>query len=124
MFSKLILGQGPPCLRKSDRVNQNELLNNHLDDGFSSLSTGRRGLGLDVAGLSVKKTLFWCPKSFLRETPTIHDENKTPKVMPIFMPTTPSTVSVPMQTAMTPAPPPPVPFATNLVQEIPKEIEY
>ncbi|KAM1368426.1 hypothetical protein PS1_001757 [Malus domestica] len=147
--------KGTPRSRKSDRVNPNEQLNNHLDDGFSSLSTGRRGLGLDVAGLSVKKHSFGAPNPSEVETPTIRkpfspisvpvsipsenvafgttplkprtvadEENKTPKVMPIFVPTTPSTVSVPMQTAMTPAPPPPVPFATNLVQEIPEEIEY
>ncbi|CAK7337098.1 unnamed protein product [Dovyalis caffra] len=51
------------------------------------------------------------------------EENRTPKAMPISVPTTPSTVSVPMQTAMTPAPPPPIPFAVNPV-EIPEEIEY
>lgn len=51
------------------------------------------------------------------------DENRTPKAMPIPVPATPSTVSVPMQTAMTPAPPP-VPFAADIVEEIPEEIEY
>ncbi|XP_048430283.1 uncharacterized protein LOC103937591 isoform X2 [Pyrus x bretschneideri] len=95
---------------------------------FSSVAyrytSGRRGLGLDVAGLYIKKHSFGAPNPFEVETPTIHEENKTPKVMPIFTPTTPSTVLVPMQTTMTPAPPPPVPFATNLVQEIPEEIEY
>ncbi|KAB2635746.1 65-kDa microtubule-associated protein 3-like [Pyrus ussuriensis x Pyrus communis] len=126
---------------------------------FSSVAyrytSGRRGLGLDVAGLYIKKHSFGAPNPFEVETPTIRkpfspisvpvsipsenvafgttplkprtvadEENKTPKVMPIFTPTTPSTVLVPMQTTMTPAPPPPVPFATNLVQEIPEEIEY
>lgn len=42
------------------------------------------------------------------------NENKTPKTMPIPMPTTPVTVSVAMQTAMTPAPP----FVPHRAQEI------
>ncbi|XP_068330791.1 65-kDa microtubule-associated protein 3-like isoform X2 [Pyrus communis] len=118
-----VKGTPRPRSRKGDRVHQNEQLNNHLDDSFSSLSTGRRGL--DVAGLPVKKHSFGAPNASEVETPTTQEANKTPKVMPIFVPTTPSTVSVPMQTAMTPAPPPPpIPFATNLVQEIPEEIEY
>ncbi|GFY81967.1 microtubule associated protein (MAP65/ASE1) family protein [Actinidia rufa] len=52
------------------------------------------------------------------------EENWTPKAMPIHMPPTPSTVSVPMQTAMTPAHPP-IPYTTgNRVEETPEEIEY
>ncbi|KAF5480297.1 hypothetical protein F2P56_001059 [Juglans regia] len=51
------------------------------------------------------------------------EENKTPKALPIFVPTTPSTVSVPMQTATTPAPQP-VPFGIHAVEEILQEIEY
>ncbi|CAN6565072.1 unnamed protein product [Malus baccata var. baccata] len=149
-----VKGTPRPRSRKGDRVHQNEQLNNQLDDSFSSLSTGRRGL--DVAGLPVKKHSFGAPNASEVETPTtrkpfspisvpvsiptenvafattplkprtVADEaNKTPKAMPISVPTTPSTVSVPMQTAITPAPPPPpIPFATNLVQEIPEEIEY
>ncbi|KAJ7970063.1 65-kDa microtubule-associated-like protein [Quillaja saponaria] len=50
------------------------------------------------------------------------EENKTPKAMPIPVPTTPSTVSVPMNMAMTPAPP--LAITCDLVQEIPEEIEY
>ncbi|KAF9668263.1 hypothetical protein SADUNF_Sadunf15G0110800 [Salix dunnii] len=57
------------------------------------------------------------------KTNTVADEeNRTPKAMLIPVPTTPSTVSLPMQTAMTPAPPP-IPFAVNPV-EIPEELEY
>ena len=57
------------------------------------------------------------------KTNTVADEeNRTPKAMLIPVPTTPATVSLPMQTAMTPAPPP-VPFAVNPV-EIPEELEY
>ena len=38
--------------------------------------------------------------------------------MPIPVPSTPSTISVPMLTAMTPAPPPaPVPYNANPVEE-------
>ncbi|KAH7537912.1 hypothetical protein FEM48_Zijuj03G0143200 [Ziziphus jujuba var. spinosa] len=51
------------------------------------------------------------------------DENRTPKAMPIPVAATPSTLSVPMQTAMTPAPPP-IPFAANIVEEVPEQIEY
>ncbi|XP_050264843.1 65-kDa microtubule-associated protein 3 isoform X2 [Quercus robur] len=51
------------------------------------------------------------------------DENKTPKAMPIPVPATPLTVSIPMQTAMTPAPPP-VSFGTKVVEDLPEEIEY
>lgn len=51
------------------------------------------------------------------------EENKTPKALPIPVPTTPATVSVPMQTVTTPAPPP-VSFGIKVVEEIPEEIEY
>lgn len=50
------------------------------------------------------------------------EENRTPKaIMHIPVPKTPSTVSVPMQTATTPAPPH---FGTKTVEEIAEEIEY
>lgn len=53
------------------------------------------------------------------------EENKTPKkAVPIPVPTTPSTVSVPMQTAVTPAPAQ-APFGSNVVEEEGhEEIEY
>lgn len=53
------------------------------------------------------------------------EENKTPKkAVPIPVPTTPSTVSVPMQTALTPAPAQ-APFGSNVVEEEGhEEIEY
>ncbi|XP_031274536.1 65-kDa microtubule-associated protein 3 [Pistacia vera] len=63
----------------------------------------------------------------LKTTTVVDEENRTPKAMPIpLLPPTPSTVSVPMQTAMTPAPAPtaPIPFSANPVHEIPEEIEY
>lgn len=53
-----------------------------------------------------------------------NEENKTPNALVILhVPLTPSTVSVPMQTVMTPAPPP-VSFGTKVVEDIPEEIEY
>lgn len=47
--------------------------------------------------------------------------DSTPKIMPKPVP---STVSVPMQTAVTPAPPAPIPHVSKPLQEIDKEIEY
>ncbi|KAG4182447.1 hypothetical protein ERO13_A09G044000v2 [Gossypium hirsutum] len=60
----------------------------------------------------------------LKTIPLIDEENRTPKAMPII-PSTPSTLSVPMQTAMTPAPPlAPIPFAiTKPVEEIEQSFE-
>ncbi|KAI9076707.1 hypothetical protein K1719_041347 [Acacia pycnantha] len=53
---------------------------------------------------------------------TTDDENRTPKtIMPIPYPSTPSTVSAPMNVAVTPAPPPPaapVPLAGDFAPEI------
>ncbi|KAK9293145.1 hypothetical protein L1049_021131 [Liquidambar formosana] len=162
-------------LKKSDRLHQNEQLNHHQDDGFASLSVGRRGL--DIAGLPVKKHSFNAVNGREIESPMMRKpfspisstasskasmtnvledlnpthsetlqktlssnnmpfatpskitsvaadvENRTPKAMPIHVPTTPSTVSVPMQTAITPAPPT-VPFGAKIVEEFPEEIEY
>ncbi|KAF8044289.1 hypothetical protein BT93_A2316 [Corymbia citriodora subsp. variegata] len=160
-------------LRKSDRVNQVDLLN-LKDNGQAALSASRRGL--DVAGLPVKKhsldavlasepdspmirkpfspvspavsakmsstnvmdsavarqdeplqkifsgnnNVFSTP---LKTTNRNDEENWTPKVMAIPVPTTPSTISIPMQTAITPAVVS-VPLGANLVKEIAEEIEY
>lgn len=56
----------------------------------------------------------------------VDEENRTPKAMPIPVPSTPSTVSVPMQTAITPAhaSAPPTPYGTTQVEETVEEIEY
>ncbi|GAV89413.1 MAP65_ASE1 domain-containing protein [Cephalotus follicularis] len=56
----------------------------------------------------------------LKTTSALDEEKSTPMAIPILVPSTPSTVSVPMQTAMTPAPPP-IPFDANSVEN---EIEY
>ncbi|XP_034708570.1 65-kDa microtubule-associated protein 3-like isoform X3 [Vitis riparia] len=50
-------------------------------------------------------------------------ENKTPKNIPIPLPTTPPTVSLPMQTASTPGTPC-IPFVANQAEERVKVIEY
>ncbi|KAK9181660.1 hypothetical protein WN944_024799 [Citrus x changshan-huyou] len=55
----------------------------------------------------------------------VDEENRTPKAMPIPVPSTPSTVSVPMQTAITPAhASAPIPYGTTQVEETAEEIEY
>lgn len=78
-----------------------------------------------IHGETLQKTLPTNNMQFTTPTKTtsvLDDENRTPKAMPIPVPTTPLTVSVPMQTAMTPAP---VSFATKVGEEIPEEqIEY
>ncbi|KAA8533822.1 hypothetical protein F0562_031339 [Nyssa sinensis] len=51
------------------------------------------------------------------------EENRTPKAMSIPVPSTPSTISVPMQTVMTPALHM-VPYSANPLEEIHEEIEY
>lgn len=51
----------------------------------------------------------------------VDEENRTPKAMPIPVPTTPSVVSIPMKMAMTTAPPLSVPSGCDLVVQ---EIEY
>ncbi|XP_043702226.1 65-kDa microtubule-associated protein 3-like [Telopea speciosissima] len=51
------------------------------------------------------------------------EENMTPKARPVPVPATPSTVSVPMQTAITPVPSS-VLFGANTMGEKPEEIEY
>ncbi|OIV90712.1 hypothetical protein TanjilG_15098 [Lupinus angustifolius] len=53
-----------------------------------------------------------------KTTPTVDEENRTPKTMPIPVPATPLTVSVPMNMVVTPAAPSSVSFRGDLVQEI------
>lgn len=47
-----------PNSRKSDRVHQNEQLNNHHDDGFTALSTGKALLQLLFICILAAKHLF------------------------------------------------------------------
>lgn len=56
--------------------------------------------------------------------PYVDEENRTPMAMPIPIPSTPSTVSIPMQTAITPAPLTVVPYNAKAVEEMTEEIEY
>ncbi|KAJ4851236.1 hypothetical protein Tsubulata_046661 [Turnera subulata] len=73
----------------------------------------------------VKKTLPTTDISFSTPskatTVAADEENRTPKTMPIPVPSTPSTVSVAMQTAMTPVP---MPFVANPAEQTPEDIEY
>ncbi|TKY45050.1 65-kDa microtubule-associated protein 3 [Spatholobus suberectus] len=52
-----------------------------------------------------------------KTTTVVDEENRTPKAMPIYVPTTPLKVSIPMNMSMTPAPSS-VPYGGDLVQEI------
>ncbi|KAM6556429.1 hypothetical protein CsatB_003448 [Cannabis sativa] len=76
---------------------------------------------------TVQKTLHAINMPFTtpskNSTSVADEENKTPRVMPMSVPSTPSTVSVPMQTVMTPAHAL-IPYASNVIEEIPEEIEY
>lgn len=78
-------------------------------------------------GETLQKTLATNNLQFVTPSKTtfmVEDENKTPNALAILpVPSTPSTVSVPMQTTMTPAPPP-VCFGVKVVEDISEEIEY
>ncbi|XP_050205167.1 65-kDa microtubule-associated protein 3 [Mercurialis annua] len=66
--------------------------------------------------ISTNEPAFTTP---LKKHCIVDEENRTPKAMQIPVPTTPSTVSVPMQTAFTPAPLP-----VSKSKEVAEEIEY
>ncbi|KAL3521451.1 hypothetical protein ACH5RR_019600 [Cinchona calisaya] len=71
---------------------------------------------------SNSNTSFTTPTKII---PAVEEENRTPKAMTIPVPSTPATVSVPMQTAVTPAPFVDVlPLNSKQVDSIPEEIEY
>ncbi|KAF6152232.1 hypothetical protein GIB67_005886 [Kingdonia uniflora] len=116
------------------------------EDSFAALSAGRRGLDITVSSKAnntanlledlnkpvnpnLQKTIQ------VYDTPlTIHskasayleEENWTPKTFPIPVPVTPSTISVPMQTAVTPGFPLAcsLQFGANRAEGTPEEIEY
>ncbi|KAL3524191.1 hypothetical protein ACH5RR_017025 [Cinchona calisaya] len=71
--------------------------------------------------LSSNNTSFATPSKIIS---AVEEENKTPKPMTVPVPSTPATVSVPMQTAITPAPSVILPLNSKPVDEIPEEIEY
>ncbi|KAG8640722.1 65-kDa microtubule-associated protein 3 isoform X2 [Manihot esculenta] len=121
--------------KKVDRIHQYDPSNHRHDDGFAVLSAGSSKANIledmiTAKTETTKKTLATNEQqlSFTATTPLKtyipDEENRTPKVMPIPVPTTPATLSIPMQTAMTPAPPPPVPCGAAPAEEVPDEIEY
>lgn len=71
--------------------------------------------------LTANNTSFTTPSKII---PAVEEENRTPKAMTIPVPSTPATVSVPMQTAVTPAPFAVLPSNSKPVDDIPEEIEY
>ncbi|TYG60190.1 hypothetical protein ES288_D07G048500v1 [Gossypium darwinii] len=123
--------------KRTERMFQNDHLNHRHDDAIPAFSAFRRGL--DIADIPVRKHSFnlvntnelesplkMQPVNFPYTTPSkttflVDEENRTPKAMCIAAMTPASTVSVPMQTAMTPAPLI-IPFGKP-VQEISEEIE-
>ncbi|XP_012072590.1 65-kDa microtubule-associated protein 3 isoform X2 [Jatropha curcas] len=118
--------------KKVERVHQNDHSTHRQDDGLVALSAGSSKANIleDVTttnGETFKKTLPTNELSTTTTTPlktcVLDEENRTPKAMPIPVPSTPSTLSVPMQTVMTPAPLL-VPYCANQAEEVPEEIEY
>lgn len=68
---------------------------------------------------------LFTPPSKMVSNAVVEEENRTPIKMGIPVPSTPSTVSVPMQTVMTPAAPPRVvPYSASPIKQIAEEIEY
>ncbi|CAL0316684.1 unnamed protein product [Lupinus luteus] len=65
--------------------------------------------------ISPNNVLFSTPP---KTTTVVDEENRTPKAMPIPVPATPLTVSVPMNMVATPAAPSSVSFGGDLVQQI------
>ncbi|KAL5796347.1 hypothetical protein ACOSQ2_001167 [Xanthoceras sorbifolium] len=73
---------------------------------------------------TLQTTLPGC-KTPSKSTFAGNEENRTPKTMPIPVPTTPKTVSVPMLTAMTPATTPSVvSFCPKRIQKMEEKVEY
>ncbi|EEF49147.1 65-kDa microtubule-associated protein 3 isoform X2 [Ricinus communis] len=91
---------------------------------ISSTGSSKANILEDVTtahGETIKKIVTTTPS----KTTMADEENWTPKTMPIPVPTTPSTLSVPMQTAITPAHPVPVPYGgATPKEEVPEEVEY
>ena len=70
--------------------------------------------------VSLNNTPFTTPT---KKIPAGDEENRTPNVKSIPPPSTPLTISAPMQTSMTPAPPKPL-YADNLLGDTADEIDY
>ena len=71
--------------------------------------------------LSSNNASFTTPSKIIS---AVEEENRTPKAKTIPVPATPATVSVPMQTAVTPALFAAPPCNSKPVDDIPEEIEY
>ncbi|XP_021683671.2 65-kDa microtubule-associated protein 3 isoform X3 [Hevea brasiliensis] len=122
----------PAKIRSFNTVNAHEPESPMLRKPFSPISsTGSSKANVleDVTAAhtdTTKKTLGINELSFLATTPlktcVADEENRTPRVMPIPVSTPPSTLSVSMQTAMTPAPP--LSYGASAAEEVPEEIEY
>ncbi|XP_022774468.1 65-kDa microtubule-associated protein 3-like [Durio zibethinus] len=124
--------------RKTEHMFQNDYLNHRQDDATPAFSAVRKGLAIAeipvrnhspnaVNANELESPLKMLQTNDLTYTTTplktislVDEENRTPKAMPIPVSSTPSTVSVPMQTTTTPAPPLP----SKPVEEIPEEIEH
>ncbi|PKI65776.1 hypothetical protein CRG98_013848 [Punica granatum] len=108
-----------PMIRKpfspiSTRVPTKTDLTNILDDAANPKPNE-----LFHKNLASNNNAFSTP---VKTISAIEEENKTPKTMPIPIPSTPSTITVPMQTAVTPAP---ASVPVLVVKDIvPEEIEY
>ncbi|EOY22966.1 Microtubule associated protein family protein isoform 4 [Theobroma cacao] len=119
----------PVRKHSSSAVNANELESPLVRKPFSPISSTVSSKAnmtnmLEDNGDTLQKTIPTKDLSYttpLKTTSLVDEENTTPKAMPIPVPSTPSTASIPMQTAMTPAPP--IPFITKPAEEMPEEIE-
>ncbi|XWS61043.1 hypothetical protein CRYUN_Cryun07bG0091800 [Craigia yunnanensis] len=120
----------PVRKHSSSAVNTNELESPLVRKPFSPISSTVSSKAnmtnmLEDNGETLQKILpttnDLCYATPLKTTSLVDEENRTPKTMRIPVPSTPSTVSVPMQTAITPAPP--IHFNTKPTEEIPEEIE-
>ncbi|GKV33710.1 hypothetical protein SLEP1_g42177 [Rubroshorea leprosula] len=128
----LDIGDIPMRKQSSNAVNANEPESPMVRQPFSpicSMASSKVNMTNNILedhhGEALHKTLPTKDLSCItpmKAAALVDEENRTPKAMPIPIPSTPSTVSVPMQTAMTPAPP--IPFAANPVEVIPEETEY
>ncbi|XP_065876155.1 65-kDa microtubule-associated protein 3 [Euphorbia lathyris] len=83
---------------------------------ISATGSSKSNILEDVNGENIKKVVATTPS----RTVMADEENWTPKAMHIPVPTTPVTVCIPMQTAITPA----VPYAATPAEVVQEEIEY
>ncbi|CAO2828941.1 unnamed protein product [Amaranthus hypochondriacus] len=92
---------------------QNIMHNSSIQKPFAKIETSQKVLSLN-------NTPFVTPT---KQIPVADEENHTPNVMSSHPPTTPMTISAPMQTSMTPAPMKPL-YSEHSVDDKAEEIEY